>query len=44
LQLCPHKIKADVLVDEPQQMTLRNLIFWAEVAEQRFATGRDAPF
>jgi len=31
-----HKGKADVLLDEPQQMSLRNLIFQAEVVEQRF--------
>ena len=32
----PHKRKADVLFDQPQQMVLRNLIFQAEVIEQRF--------
>ena len=35
-QLLPHKGKADVLFNEPQQMSLRNLIFQAEVVEQRF--------
>jgi len=38
LQLLPHKGKADVLFDEPQQVGLRNLIFQAEVVEQRFRT------
>ena len=36
LQLLPHKGKADMFFDEPQQMSLRNLIFQAEVVEQRF--------
>jgi hypothetical protein len=36
LQLLPHKGKADVLFDQPQQMSLRNLIFQTEVIEQRF--------
>ena len=35
-QLLAHKRKADVLIDEPQQMGLWNLIFQAEVVEQRF--------
>ncbi len=35
-QLLSYKGKADVLLDEPQQMSLRNLIFQAEVVEQRF--------
>ena len=35
-QLLPHKGKADVLFNEPQQMSLGNLIFQAEVVEQRF--------
>ena len=35
-QLLPHEGKADVLFDEPQQMSLRNLIFQTEVIEQRF--------
>src|SRR5437773_4796018 len=35
-QLLPHKLKADVLVDQPQQVGFRNLIFQAEVMEQRF--------
>jgi hypothetical protein len=32
----PHKAKADVLFNEPQQMCLRNMIFQAKVLEQRF--------
>jgi hypothetical protein len=36
LQLFTHKGKADVLFDQSQQMILRNLIFQAEVVEQRF--------
>jgi hypothetical protein len=39
LQSFVHKAKADVLIDEPQQMVLRNLIFQPEVVEQRFGTG-----
>jgi hypothetical protein len=35
-QLFPHEGKADVLVDEPQQVSLWNLIVQAEVLEQRF--------
>ena len=35
-QLFPHEGKADVLIDEPQQVSLWNLIFQAEVIEQRF--------
>ena len=35
-QLLPHKGKADVLFNQPQQMSLRNLIFQTEVIEQRF--------
>jgi len=35
-QPLPHKGKADVLFDQPQQMSLRNLIFQAEVVEQSF--------
>src|ERR1017187_4866628 len=35
-QLLPHKAKADVLFNESQQMSLWNLIFQAEVVEQRF--------
>src|SRR5207249_2213617 len=31
-----HKLKTDVLLDQPQQMVLGNLIFQAEVVEQRF--------
>ncbi len=35
-QLLPHKGKADVLFDQPQQVGLRNMIFQPEVVEQRF--------
>src|ERR1700687_2132834 len=35
-QSLSHELKADVLFNEPQQMSLRNLIFQAEVIEQRF--------
>jgi hypothetical protein len=35
-QLLPHKGKADVLFDKPQQVGFRHLIFQAEVIEQRF--------
>src|SRR6266853_4723399 len=31
-----HKLKTDVLVDQPQQMVLGNLIFQTEIVEQRF--------
>jgi len=34
-QLLPHKGKADVPIDEPQQVSLWNLIFQVEVIEQR---------
>ena len=34
-QLLPHKLKTDVLVDQPQQMAFRYLIFQTEVIEQR---------
>jgi hypothetical protein len=37
--LFAHKGKADMFFDEPQQMSLWNLIFQAEVVEQRFGTG-----
>jgi hypothetical protein len=37
LQPLPHKLETDVLVDQPQQMVLGNLILQAEV-EQRFRT------
>ena len=36
LQPLAHKGKADVFFDQPQQVGLRNLIFQAEVVEQRF--------
>src|ERR1700730_5392577 len=36
LQLFAHKGKVDVFFDEPQQVALRNLIFQAEIIEQRF--------
>ena len=35
-QSLAHKLKTDVLLDQPQQMVLGNLIFQAEVVEQRF--------
>jgi hypothetical protein len=35
-QLLPDELEADVLVDQPQQVGLRNLIFQAKVIEQRF--------
>jgi hypothetical protein len=35
-QLLAHEGKTDVLIDEPQQMVLGNLILQAEVVEQRF--------
>src|SRR6058998_474440 len=38
-QSLAHKPEADVLLDQPQQMVLRNLIFQTEVVEQRFRTG-----
>jgi len=34
--LLSHKLEADVLVDQPQQMVFRNLIFQPKVIEQRF--------
>jgi len=37
-QLFPHEGKADVLIDEPQQMSFWNLIFQAEVVKQSFGT------
>jgi hypothetical protein len=42
-QLFPHKGKADVFFDQPQQMSLRNLIFQAGVVEQCFGTGVLSP-
>jgi hypothetical protein len=36
--LPPHELEADVLVDEPQQMSLWNLIFQPEVVKQSFGT------
>jgi hypothetical protein len=38
LQFFAHKGKADVLIDEAQQMSLWNLIFQAEVLKQGFGT------
>jgi len=35
-QLLSHKLETDVLVDQPQQMGFRNLVFQAKVVEQRF--------
>jgi hypothetical protein len=37
-QLFPHEGEADVLIDEPQQVSLWNLIFQAEVVKQGFRT------
>jgi hypothetical protein len=34
--LLPYKLETDVLVDEPEQMVFRNLIFQTEVIEKRF--------
>jgi hypothetical protein len=34
--LLPDELEADVLVDQPQQVAFRNLIFQAEVIKQRF--------
>jgi len=42
-QPLPHKGKADVFFDQPQQMSLRNLIFQAEVVETALRSGRVAP-
>ena len=39
LQLLAHEGQADVFFDEPQQMSLWNLIFEPKVVEQRFGTG-----
>src|SRR5215475_3159234 len=39
-QLLSHKLETDVLVDEPEPMVFRNLIFETEVVEQRLR-GRD---
>ena len=36
LQPLAHKLEADVLVDQPQQMVFRNVVFQTEVIEQRF--------
>jgi hypothetical protein len=38
-QSLAHKLKTDVLVDQPQQMVFGNLIFQAELVEQRFGPG-----
>jgi len=35
-QLLPYKLEADVLGDQPQEMGFRNLVFQAEIVEQRF--------
>src|ERR1035437_5149782 len=35
-QSLAHNLKTDVLLDQPQQVGLRNLIFQAEVIKQRF--------
>jgi hypothetical protein len=34
--LLPHELETDVLVDQPQQMVFRNLVFQPEIIEQRF--------
>jgi hypothetical protein len=34
-QLLPYELEADVLVDPPQQVGFRNLIFQAEIIERR---------
>ncbi|HTD56252.1 MAG TPA: hypothetical protein VK670_12770 [Silvibacterium sp.] len=34
-----NKAEVNVLIDQPQQMILWNLIFQSEVVEQRFRTG-----
>ena len=38
LQLLAHKAKAEVLFDEPQQMSFWNLIFQTEIVKQGFGT------
>jgi hypothetical protein len=35
-QLLLHKLKLTLLIDEPQQMVFRNLIFETELIKQRF--------
>ena len=42
-QSLPHKLKTDVLLDQPQQMVLGNLIFQGEVLELALQSGRVAP-
>jgi hypothetical protein len=34
--LLPHKLETDVLIDQPQQVGFRDLVFQTEVIEQRF--------
>jgi hypothetical protein len=36
---CQNTMVMPMLFDEPQQVSLRNLIFQAKVVEQRFGTG-----
>src|ERR1051326_6459178 len=36
LQLLPYKLKTDVLVDQAQKVSFRNLVFQPEIVEQRF--------
>src|SRR5580704_2287879 len=42
-QSLTHKLKIDVLLDQPQQVGSRNLIFQAEVTEPRFGAVGFAP-
>jgi hypothetical protein len=39
LQLCSNKFEVDEAIDQAQQMIFRNLIFEAEVVEQRLRAG-----
>lgn len=39
VQVLTHKIETDVAADEAQQMVFRNLIFDAQVVEQRLRAG-----
>jgi len=36
LQLLAHKLKTDVLLDQPREMSFGNLIFQTEIIEKRF--------
>ena len=42
-QLVTHKLETDVAINEAQKMVLRNLIFDAEIVEQRLRAGSDVP-